>query len=98
MLVEIFKTVLSALRSVFRSRAALLAENVVLRQQIIVLQRSVAKPRIRRRDRIVLAFAARMFDIHAQIVETDFEAGQRAHPDISILIRSLPNGVHFARP
>jgi hypothetical protein len=61
MLIEIFKTVLIALRSVFRSRAVLLAENVVLRQQIIVLQRSVAKPRIRRRDLIVLAFAARMF-------------------------------------
>jgi hypothetical protein len=32
MLIEIFKTVLSALRSVFRSRAALRADNVVLRQ------------------------------------------------------------------
>ena len=41
---------------------------------------------------------AASYDIHAQIVETDFEAGQGAHPDISILIRSLPNGVHFARP
>jgi hypothetical protein len=41
MLIEILKTVLSALRSAFRSRAALLAENVVLRQQLIVLRRSV---------------------------------------------------------
>jgi hypothetical protein len=61
MLIEIFKTALSALRSVFQSRAALLAENVVLRQQIIVLQRSVPKPRIRARDRVVLALAARLF-------------------------------------
>ena len=61
MLVEILKAVLSALRSIFRSRAALLAENVVLRQQIIVLHRSVPKPRLRARDRVVLALAARVF-------------------------------------
>ena len=47
MLVEILKAVLSALRSVFQSRAALLAANVVLRQQLIVLHRSVPKPRLR---------------------------------------------------
>lgn len=41
MLIEILKTVLGALRSVFQSRASLLAENVALRQQIIVLRRSV---------------------------------------------------------
>ena len=49
------KTVLSALLSVFRPRAALLAEGAVLHQQIVVLQRSVAKPGIHRRDRTVLA-------------------------------------------
>jgi hypothetical protein len=32
MLIEILKTILGALRSVFRSRAVLLAENLVLRQ------------------------------------------------------------------
>jgi hypothetical protein len=53
MLVEILKTVLSALRSIFQSRAALLAENVVLR--------SVPKPRLRARDRVVLALAAHVF-------------------------------------
>jgi hypothetical protein len=61
MLVEILKAVLSALRSIFRSRAALLAEDVVLRQQMIVLHRSVPKPRFRARDRVVLALAARVF-------------------------------------
>jgi hypothetical protein len=44
MLVEILKTILSVLRSVFRSRAALLAEDVVLCQQIIVLQIGPATP------------------------------------------------------
>ena len=61
MFIEVFKTFLAALRSAFRSRAALLDENAVLRQQIIVLRRSVPKPRIRARDRVVLALAARLF-------------------------------------
>jgi len=61
MLIEILKTELSTLRCAFRSRAALLAENVVLRQQIIALQCSVPKPRIRARDRVVFALAARVF-------------------------------------
>jgi len=61
MLVEILKAMLDALRSFVQSRADLLAENIVLRQQIIVLQRSVPKPSIRARDRIVLALAARLF-------------------------------------
>jgi hypothetical protein len=41
MLVEILKTVPGAPHSIFQSRPALLAENLVLRQQIIVLQRFV---------------------------------------------------------
>ena len=61
MFTEIFRTVLAALRSAFRSRAALIAENAVLRQQIIVLRRSVPKPRIRARDRVVLATAKSVF-------------------------------------
>jgi hypothetical protein len=52
---------MSALRSAFRSRAALLVENAVLRQQIIVLRHSVPKPRIHARDRVLLALAARVF-------------------------------------
>jgi hypothetical protein len=61
MFIEVLKTVLGALRSAFLSHAALLAENAILRQQIIVLQRSVPKPCIRARDRVVLALAARLF-------------------------------------
>jgi transposase InsO family protein len=68
MLIEILKTVLGALRSVIQSRAALLAENVVLRQQIIVLRRSVPKPRIRARDRVVLALPARLFSSALQAI------------------------------
>jgi hypothetical protein len=67
MLIEILKTILGALPSVFRSRAVLLAENLVLRQQIVVLRCSVPKPRIRARDRVLFALAVRMFGevVHA---------------------------------
>jgi transposase InsO family protein len=40
------------LRQLLQSRAALAAENLALRQQVAVLQRSVRRPRLHRRDRI----------------------------------------------
>ena len=40
------------LRLLLQSRAALAAENLALRQQVALLQRSVKRPRLRRRDRI----------------------------------------------
>jgi hypothetical protein len=39
-------------RSLLASRVALAAENLALRQQLGVLQRSVKRPKLRRRDRI----------------------------------------------
>jgi hypothetical protein len=49
-LVEILKTVLDALRSAFRSRSALLAAIVVLRQQIIVPANDRGRPKLTRPD------------------------------------------------
>ena len=40
------------LRVLLQSRAALVAENLALRQQMAILQRSVKRPSVRRRDRI----------------------------------------------
>ena len=79
MIGEMLKTTLAALRSAFCSRAALLAENVALRQQIVVLQRSVAKPRIRTRDRVVLALAARIFGEVVKAVRRAAQTRSRAH-------------------
>jgi len=53
--------ILSTLRGVLMSRAHLIAENLALRQQIIVLQRSVIRPRIRRRDRVFWAWLSRLW-------------------------------------
>lgn len=48
------------LADVFKSRAGLLAENALLRQQLIVLRRQVAKAKFTPLDRIVLVFLARV--------------------------------------
>jgi len=46
------RMILSFLRAFFVSRATLAAENVMLRQQVIVAHRSVPHPKLRRTDRI----------------------------------------------
>jgi len=50
---------LGLLADLFRPRAVLAAENAMLRQQIVVLRRSVKRPRITRVDRLMLLLAAR---------------------------------------
>jgi hypothetical protein len=40
------------LRQLLQSRATLVAENLALRHQIVILQRSVKRPGLHRRDRI----------------------------------------------
>jgi transposase InsO family protein len=49
------------LRGLVVGRAALALENVALRHQLAALQRSVGRPRLRRRDRIVWAWLARLW-------------------------------------
>jgi hypothetical protein len=49
------------LQLLLRSRAALAAENLVLRQQVAVLQRSVKLPRLHRRDRIFWVWLSRLW-------------------------------------
>ena len=57
----ILRAILTFLRAFFASRAALAAENVMLRQQLIVTHRSVPRPRVRRTDRIVLCWLSRLW-------------------------------------
>jgi hypothetical protein len=49
------------LRLLLQSRAALVAEDLALRQQVAVLQRSVKRVRLRRRDRIFWVWLSRLW-------------------------------------
>jgi putative transposase len=49
------------LRAVFGDAVTVTLENVALRYQLVVLQRSVARPRVCRRDRIFLVWLARLW-------------------------------------
>ncbi len=50
--------VVSSLADLSRSKAALIAENMFLRQQLIVLERQVVRPQLKRRDRQILVLLA----------------------------------------
>ena len=49
------------LRGMLADRTALMAENMALRQQINVLQRSVKRPKLRKRDRVLWAWLSRLW-------------------------------------
>ena len=49
---------LATLADLARSKSSLVAENALLRQQLIVLQRQVNKPKFRPLDRVILVFLA----------------------------------------
>src|SRR5579875_161018 len=50
--------VAGTLRDLVRSKPALIAENALLRQQLIILQRRVNRPRCTRTDRLLLVLLA----------------------------------------
>jgi hypothetical protein len=49
------------LGQLLKSRAALVAENLALRHQIVILQRSMERPRLHRRDRIFWIWLSRLW-------------------------------------
>lgn len=55
------KAVFLFLRGLLTSRATLLAENLALRQQLLILQRSVRQPRLRNYNRIFWAGLSRLW-------------------------------------
>ena len=56
-MIELFQLILSVLASLFKSRARLEAENLVLRQQVNVLRRQkVKRPQLNNADRFLLVW------------------------------------------
>jgi transposase InsO family protein len=58
---SVFPALFLFLRDLCTPRAALLAENLALRQQLAVLRRSVPKPRLRGRDRLFWVVLSRLW-------------------------------------
>ncbi len=58
---DALQLVTAFLRQLLKSRAALAAENLALRQQIVILQRSVKRPRLHRRDRVFWVWLSRLW-------------------------------------
>jgi len=54
------KVGIGAARDLARTRSELLAENALLRQQVIVLSRSIRRPRVHHDDRLLLLILARL--------------------------------------
>jgi len=57
----IFQIVWLFVRGLFAGRAALAAENLALRHQLIVLRRSIKRPKLRKRDRIFWVWLSRIW-------------------------------------
>jgi hypothetical protein len=53
--------ILSLFRALILNRKALAAENLALRQQLIILQRSVKRPRFEKRDRVFWVLLSRLW-------------------------------------
>lgn len=58
-MIEFIKLCVGFLAAMFRSRAALQAENLALRHQLCVYQRSVKRPRVKPYDRLLWSLLAR---------------------------------------
>ncbi len=69
MLREVARSLLGAVRDFFRSRTGLIAENALLRQQVIVLQRRKPHPRLKARDRFTIAAITRFFSTTVDAVK-----------------------------
>ena len=61
MLREAVTALLAALCDLFRSHSALLAENSLLRQQVILLHRAAPHPRLKARDRFTIGAITKLF-------------------------------------
>ena len=69
-MLAILQAVVGALRAALRPRASLVAENLVLRQQLAILRRATPRPRLRPIDRAFWVMVARVWSRWAECLAT----------------------------
>jgi transposase InsO family protein len=67
-MVDLFLSLLGALRSAFRSRASLALENLALRQQLANLRHTSGRPRLRKSDRVFWLVLSRLWSRWAEVL------------------------------
>src|SRR5256712_9050901 len=90
---------LSTLTDLGRSKSELIAENALLRQQLIVLRRQVKRPTFTRTDRILLVLLARLVRTWQQallIVQSDTLL--RWHRELFRLVWKRKSKTHAHKP
>ncbi len=93
--------VTGALSDIGRSRADLIAENALLRQQLIVLKRQVRRPQLTNGDRIRLVLLARCTQFWKRalfIVQPETCAGYLARPPWSHVVQTTGIWYHALQP
>src|SRR6266478_34192 len=90
---------LGTLADLGRSKAELVAENALLRQQLIILKRQVKRPACTKTDRILLVFLARMVQAWRQaLFLVQPETLLRWHRELFRLVWKHKSKAHAHKP
>ena len=96
---SVFNMTFTFLRAFFRERLALAAENLALRQQLAVQQRSAKRPRLRRRDRIFWVWLSRCWrNWRSSVLIVKPDTVVRWHKPNRVLVPPLKVGVEGPDP
>lgn len=60
-MIRLLRVLISLLASALKSKSRLLLENALLRQQLIIYQRAIKKPKLKQSDRVVLVWLSKLF-------------------------------------